>query len=187
MSAWALVQLANTDTWTLDGLQIGQALNDPWSGWVGDIFIYSAVKTAAERRSIKLYYDLKFHLWLTDGTTLYFPDPATTGIDWERFNRIPFDWNAVTVSNEYDDTGRSFNVLTDTPASLWEIRYSGLTRDEADVFDAFNDAARRDRTFSFLDKDGTTHTGVRIESYSRDHEGHKSWSSSVAFTLVKYP
>lgn len=185
---WAMVQITNKDGgWTTDGFQIGEAFNDPWKGYVGDIFAYTEIKTAAERRSIKCYYDLKFRLWLTDGSTLYFPDPEATGIYWRKFDENPLDWSSVTESHEYQDKGRSFNTFADTPQRVWEIDYTGLTPEEAEVFDAFNDAARRDRTFSLIDKWGVTWTDVRIQSYSRGHDEHKSWSKNVSFTLVKYP
>lgn len=184
-----LIRLSDTAGMTFDGIQIGnqRAFARKWHGYVGDIVLYSSVQSTANARRLALYYDLKFGLWRINSTTLYFPDPTTTGIDWARFDDEPKPWDGVTVSHEYDDGGRSFNTITDTPARFWEIGFTGLSPEEAEIFDAFNDAARRDRTFSLIDKYGDTQTGLRIASYSRGHEGHKSWSKSATFRLVKYP
>lgn len=190
MNEWAMVQISNSAGWTMDGFQVGDDRaygTRLWKGSIGDIFAFSRVLTSAERRSVKIYYDLKFKLWLTDGTALYFPDQAATGIRYFHYDAEPLGWEDVTVSNEYEDGGRSFNTVTDTPPRFWTIEYTGLTAAEVEVFDAFSDAVRRSRTFSFVDKEGTTWTNVRIQSYSRSHEGHKSWVKSVKFRLVKYP
>lgn len=190
MNAWGLCRVYKSDAWAMDGIQVGEDrafTARKWDGWIGDVFIYSAIKTEAEKRSIRLYYDLKFNLWLTDGATLYFPDQEATGIRYFKYDAEPLPWDNVTVSNEYEDGGRSFNTVTDDPPRFWTIEFTGLTPEQTEVFDAFNDAARRSRTFSFVDKEGTTWTNVRIENYSRSHEGHKSWVKAVKFRLVKYP
>ena len=188
-SQYELLRYGDTAGIAFDGIQLGNQKNltRRWRGDVGDVLIYSSVQSAANARRIALYYDLKYHLWLTNSTTLYFPDPATTGIDWARFDDEPEKWGDVTVTHEYYDGGRSFNVLTDTPPQFWEIGYTGLTPEEAEVFDAFWSAARLNRTFSLIDKYGTTQTGVRIAEYSRSHKEHRSWDKEVTFRLVKYP
>lgn len=184
-----LLRYGDTGGMAFDGIQLGnhKALTARWRGDVADILIYGSVQSAALARRIALYYDLKFHLWRTNSTTLYFPDPTTTDIWWARFDDEPQPWASVTSVHEYEDRGRSFNVATDTPPQFWEIEFNGLTKEEAEIFDAFNSAARMDRTFSLIDKYGETHTGVRIVEYARSHEGHKSWSKSVRFRLAKYP
>lgn len=184
-----LLRYGDTAGIAFDGIQLGnhKALTAYWRGDVADVLLYGAVQSAANARRIALFYDLKYRLWLTNSTTLYFPDPTTTGIYWRKFDETPLDWDDVTESHEYQDKGRSFNTFADTPPRVWSIDYSGLTPEEAEVFDAFNDAARRDRTFSLIDKWGVTWTGVRIRNYSRGHDDHKSWSKNVSFTLVKYP
>lgn len=188
-SQYELLRYGDTAGIAFDGIQLGNQKNltRRWRGDVGDVLIYGAVQSAANARRIALYYDLKYGLWLLNSTTLYFPDPTTTGIDWARFDDEPEKWADVTLTHEYYDGGRSFNVLTDTPPQYWEIGYTGLTPEEAEIFDAFWSAARLNRTFSLIDKYGDTQTGLRIVEYSRGHKEHKSWDKEVTFRLVKYP
>lgn len=185
-----LIEFSSSTGLALDDLLVGQDRDDSASRWYGDwadLIIFTSELDADQLRGVRLYFDLKYNLWLTHSTTLYFPDQAATGILWSRFDEEPLPWDNVTISNEYDDGGRSFNTITDDPTKFWTIEFTGLTPEEAEIFDVFNDAARRDRTFSLVDKYGTTHTGVRILDYSRSHEGHKSWSKDVSFRLAKYP
>lgn len=175
------------------GLMVGKdrtlaAPNDDrrWRGDIADLMLFTTVLTSAERRRVKLYFDLKYRRWLTDSTVLEFPSPDITGIDWERFRAVPRDWSKVTIAHVYEDESRSFSDTSDSPPQFWEVGYTGLTRQEADVFDAFWEAVRLKRSFTFTDKNGTAHTGVRVASYDRNHDGHRSWSSSASFSLVKY-
>lgn len=115
-----------------------------------------------------------------------FPGPTVNGIKWARFEKKPLDWSGVAVSHTYEDDGVSLSHTTSTPPVRWEVAYTGLTQAEADAFDTFNDTVKRSGTFDFTDKWGTTHSGVRIVSYERTHEGHRSWNFSVRFTLAKY-
>lgn len=188
MNAWALVEISNTASWAMDGFQIGTDRGNArhWKGWIGPVFAYSSVRTADERRAIKLWYDLRYELFTLDGTALEFPDPTITGIHWSRHNRMPTAWDEVTIRHVYEDESASVSDTTDTPPARWEIAFTGLSAAEAEIFDAFNESARRKRTFSFRDKYGETHTGVRIESYTRSHDEHKGWMSEARFTLVKY-
>lgn len=187
MNAWALVQMANTASWAMDGLQLGtdRANARYWKGWIGPVFAYSEARSAAERRAIKLWYDLRYQLWLEDGTTLEFPSPDITGILWSRFREVPRDYSSVTVSHVYEDEGRSFNE-TGTPPRRFEVEFTGLARAEADVFDAFWEAARMVRTFTLTTPADEAVTGVRIESYERDHDSNRGWINSVKFVLAKY-
>ncbi len=185
-----LLELSFSTGFSLTTLQLGQQLGltgRRWYGRIPDLKMYSAVLTGADLRKLRLYYDLKFHLFALNSTTLYFPDPTTTGIKWARYKKIAKDWTAVTVDHTYDDEGKSFNTSTNTPPTFWEIGFTGMTSAQIDIFDAFNDAARRDRTFSLIDKAGVTQTGVRIVNYERDHDAHKSWSHNCQFTLAKFP
>lgn len=171
------------------GLQIGKDRNfaaRTWKGDIADMMFFSTVLSADERRRVKLYLDLKFNRWLSDSTALEFPSPDITGIPWARHRKIPRDWSKVTIVHTYEDDGRSFSDTSDTPPQSWEVGYTGLTQAEAQVFDAFWEAVRLKRSFSFTDKDGTLHTGVRVAAYDRNHEAHMSWNSTVNFTLVKY-
>lgn len=175
--------------WSQVGLSFGhdrEATTRQFNGSWCDVMLYTSVKTDAEAARLKLYSDLKFGLWLLNGTTLTFPSPSITDIYWARFKEQPTDWDGVTVDNTYDDEGKSFNTVTDTPPTFWEIGYTGLSYSQAQIFDAFNNAARRDRTFSMVDKWGVTQTGLRIVRYDRNHREHKSQDHTVSFTLAKY-
>lgn len=191
---WALVEISNATGWSLDGFQIGQDRANTgrrWRGWIAAPMFFSSVQQGATLYRIRLYYALKYNLWLSStGAILYpiyFPSPAVCPeLMYYRYREIPYNWDAVTVKHTYDDEGASFSTTTDGPPMMWEIGYRGLTKAQFEIFDAFNDAVRRDRTFNFIDKSGTTHTGVRIQSYERNHEEYKSWRNSVNLVLVKY-
>ena len=191
INTFGVVQFSHTNGYAYTssaGLQIGKDRNfaaRTWKGDIAEMMFFSTVLTANERRSVKLYHDLKYERWKSDSTTLEFPDPTITGIDYARYNVLPRDYSSVTVSHIYEDEGRSFNE-TGTPPARWELEFTGLSKAEAQIFDAFYDAARLVNTFSFLDKDSTTNTGVRIEAYERSHSEHRSWDNSVKFTLAKY-
>lgn len=193
LNSYALVEISSASGWALDGIQIGQDRADSsrrWSGWVVEPLIFSSVLTDFERKRVNLYYDLKYSLWKTNGAVNYeieFPSPwMLPELGYYHYREIPVNWDSVTIKHEYEDSGASFADTTDTPPQYWEIEYTGLTSDEAQIFDAFNDAVRRKHTFTFTAKDGTEHSGVRIDSYERNHEGNKAWNNSVKFTLVKF-
>lgn len=185
-----LLETILTSGFSLQSLRVGQQTTNTarrWRGRWADLKLYSSVLSGNDLRKLRLYYDLKFQLWLTAITTLEFPDPTLTGINWRRFKRAPLDWDSVSDSFEFEDGGRTFNERTDTPPIEWEVGFEGLTRAQLDIFDEFNRAARRSRSFSFVDKFGDTHTGVRIGSYSSDHDDYKSWRHNCSFRLIKYP
>lgn len=171
------------------GLQIGKDrafAARTWKGDIAEMMFFSDVLTSGERRRVKLYLDLKFGRYKTDGTKLEFPSPVITGIGWSRFYQLPNEWDKVTAEHVYEDDGRSFSTTTDTPPKRWQVSFDGLTQDEADMFDAFADEVRRTKTFDFTDKWGVKHEGVRVTEYSRSHDAHKSWVHSVNFSLARY-
>lgn len=175
----------------LNGLNVGtdRDLSSPqrlFKGSLADLMLFNAVLTASERKAVELYANLKFGLWVTNSTTLWFPTPDFTSYNYSRFRKLPKEYDAVTERHEYEDGGHGFNEVNSDTTQFWEIEYKGLSQDEADVFDAFNDQARRARTFSFTDKWGEVHTGVRIAEYDRNHQGHRSWNHSVRFLLAKF-
>lgn len=183
----------------LDGIQIGQqrdydgvahggATARRLTGYFVEDILYSAVLSATDIRRVKLYFDLKFHLWRTAGTTLEFPDPTITSIPYEHFDDMPRPWGDIEDSYEFEDGGRTFNRRADSPVTEWRLdMQGGLTLAQTRLFDTFWDAVGTSRPFSFTDKYGTTHTNVRVKEYSRSHEAHKSWSRRVSFSLIKYP
>ena len=183
----------------LDGIQIGQqrdydgvahggATARRLTGYFVEDILYSAVLSANQIRAVKLYFDLKFNLWRTFSTTLEFPEPNITGILYEHYDAMPRPWGDIADKYEFEDGGVTFNRRADSPIQEWQLdMIGGLTKYQTALFDEFWDAVGNDRTFSFTDKDGTTHTGVRVKEYSRSHEAHRSWSRRVSFRLIKYP
>jgi hypothetical protein len=158
-----------------------------WRGRLVEAVAYGEQLTAdAERRAL-LFFNCKYQFFRrNENMPLEFPDPSITGIAYNRFYEVPTDWEAVTIKHVYDDESATFSDTTDTPPKRWELVFSGLTKEEADIFDAFYSAARKKNPFTFKDKSNVIFENVRIESYEREHEGHKSWSNTVSFVLVKY-
>lgn len=119
-------------------------------------------------------------------TELYFPSPTRSGIYWRHFKQNDIKYEDITDVITYEDEGKDFNERTDTPPIIFDIDYTGLTTAQRQVFDDFNDDAKRSRTFSLIDKFGVTWTGLRIVSYEGSHEDHKSWVHAAVFRLCKY-
>jgi hypothetical protein len=159
----------------------------PWEGKLVEAVAYSQVLSGDAERAARLFFNCKYDFFRrNENMPLEFPDPSITGIEYARFYEVPTDWDSVTISHVYDDESATFNDTTDTPPKRWELGFTGLTREEAQIFDAFYSAARKKNAFTFKDKENVVWDNVRIESYERDHDGHKSWSNTVNFTLVKY-
>lgn len=155
-----------------------------WKGDIAEIMLFTSTLTQSERETVKLYNQLKWGL--LGMSTPRFPDPTVTGIDYGRYYEIPPDYSEVTYSNTYEDGGVSLNE-SGTPPKRWEVEFNGLSRDEADIFDAFHELVKFVGTFDFVDPSSVTHNLVRIESYDRSHAEHKSWTNTVRFTLTQYP
>jgi hypothetical protein len=99
---------------------------------------------------------------------MYFPNDIITGIPRTRFYAEPRDWSAVTDDWEYEDGGKDFNEVSSNAPRRWEYHFtliSDTSTDPAtvDIFENFNDAARRANPFYFTDKYGATHYPVYIE------------------------
>ena len=180
------------------GLQFGQDREDGAKNFLGtfcDVLIYTSYLSTNLRRRVWLYYDLKFNLWSLNSYEMEFPEPNITGIHYSYFYAVPeFKGRSETTGrHEYADAGASYNRNTDTPPREWEVSFDCVGSSHAecklqtDVFDAFAYAVGTDATFSFTDKYGTVHTGVRIQEngYSRTHRDNKSWYSKVDFKLKK--
>ena len=195
----ALIDIRLAAGVALDGIQIGQqrdydgvahggATARRLTGYFVEDILYSAVQSDTNIRRVKLYFDLKFHLWRTFSTTLEFPEPNLTGILYEHYDELPRPWGDIADKYEFEDGGVTFNRRADSPIREWRLdMIGGLTKAQTLLFDEFWNAVGNDRSFSFTDKDGTVHTGVRVKEYSRSHEAHRSWSRRVSFRLIKYP
>jgi hypothetical protein len=191
MEEFGAVRISDTPGFVFDNisdrLTIGKQpdnTGDLWLGDIAEIMLFSAPLTSTERKQVKFYNQLKWGL--LGMSTVNFPDPSITGIDYARYYEVPADYSEVTYTNDYEDGGRSFNQ-SGTPPKRWEVEFSGLDQDEAEIFDVFHDLVKMVGTFDFTDPDNVTHTGVRVESYDRTHSEHRSWINSVRFTLTQYP
>lgn len=195
-----LMQLTLSGGMSLDGLQFGRDRADTdrlFQGKWALAGFWGRVLTSMETAKLKLFADLRYGLWLNDGTTLTFPSPDLTGIAYSSFWATPqFEgFNDTTDQHEYADAGESFNRATDTPPREWTVSFDCVgsfhadSKLQTDVFDAFAFAVGIDRPFSFTDKYGVTHTNVRIAKggYSRTHDAQKSWTQKVSFKLRKTP
>jgi hypothetical protein len=116
-----------------------------------------------------------------------FPNNTISGHRYRHYKAEPRDFGGVTDSWEYEDGGKDFNRRTSSPARRWRIEYGPLTAAQAAVFDTFWESVGIDVTFDFTDKAAVNWTNVRIESYERTHDAHKSWRNFVTFVIVKYP
>lgn len=184
------MQIRNASGIFFDLLQFGQDREDTArviAAKFCDAQFYSSLLSEQEIAALKLYGDLKFGLYSLNGTNLQFPSPSVTGWGWNYFNAEPTNFANITNSHIYDDESASFNETTDTPVRRWEVRFTGLTYEQLEVFRAFWEEVHLKNTFDFTDKFGATHSGVRIESYSDSHEEHKSWNNFVSIRLVKFP
>lgn len=174
---------------SMDGLQVGMQrafTTRRWKGWFAEDLAYNRILTDAEAAKSMFYFTLKYKFNI-DGVDLYFPSDDIVPMKRTRFYAEPPDYGVITESYEFADGGRTFNEKADNTVRRWQYEYSYLEPHEAVIFDAFFDAVRYSRPFKFRDKYGVVWDNVRVESYNRTHDGHKSWNSFVSFALVKHP
>ena len=190
MEEWGTVRITKSggfDFFDLGGFALGNqgdGSGDEWLGDVAELMLFSSPLTSTERKQVKFYNQLKWGL--LGMSTVNFPDPTITGIPYARYYEVPADYSEVTYTNDYEDGGRSFNQ-SGTPPKRWEIEFTGLDPDEAEIFDIFHDLVKMVGTFDFTDPASVTYSDVRVESYERNHTGHRSWINTVRFTLTQYP
>ena len=193
-NAFELIEMSVSGGVSLDGVRLGQDKADidrRWKGYALTPILFTDVLTLNQRRRVNLYYDLKYSFWKKFGVQqyeMYFPSPAILPeVVWFYFREVPPDWEGVTIKHTYDDEGVSFMDTTDTPPQYWDIEYTGLSPEKAEIFDEFYNQVRKKHTFKFIAKDGTEHSGVRIDSYDRNHKDNLSKIINVKIRLVKYP
>lgn len=192
--AFGLMEVQMPSGIALDGIQVGKqlALARKWKGYFIEQIIYNRVLTTAERMRVKLYFNLKYSQWQR-GLPLYFPSDDFINIKRRRFYAEPPAYSEITDSYQFEDGGKTFNEVGDTPPLRWEYNYQLVNSNgstdppEVKIFDEFNNIARLINPFNFTDKYGTVWENVRIESYDRFHEKHMPWRQDVRFKLVKYP
>lgn len=114
-----------------------------------------------------------------------------------KYLKVRKDYKEITLISEFEDQGRDFNASADDAPQRWEITYDGLSDEDANILDQFYDAHQLSTTFTFIEPrdhpwtgvEGGTFTGVRFESYEKDHgdvNGVK-YIQKRQVVLVKYP
>lgn len=119
-----------------------------------------------------------------------FPTPDLTSIPYSRYVCSEPEFDGVVYSQTFEDKGGAFNTVTDTASQIWELEIHGLTPSEAEVYDDhYDDAFGQLNDFTFTDKLGVAHTGVRYmaDGFKRSHDAHKSWIQKRAIRLIKRP
>jgi len=114
-----------------------------------------------------------------------------------KYLKVRKDYSEITLISTFEDQGRDFNTSADVGPQRWELTYDGLTDEDAQILDDFWDAHKLHVTFTFIEPrdapwthtEGGTDTGVRFESYEKDHgdvNGVK-FIQKRSVKLVKYP
>lgn len=186
---FGLIEVSRSGGFAFDGIQVGQQKADTtrrWKGYFVEQLLFDRVLTLVERKRVMLYFNIKFALFEL-GLPFYFPSDDLMQFRRSRFYAEPLRYEDTTDHYEYEDRGRTFNEVADTPPRHWEYVYRSRTPQQTVIFDAFWDVARLVNPFIFRDKYGTEWSNVQVEKYNRSHEAHMSWKNDVEFRLVKYP
>ena len=188
--AFALIEVAiPLGAVFVNGIQIGQQEGfaaRKHKGYFVEQLLYSSVKSQIDRERIMLYFNLKFAQQKV-GLPFYFPSDDLMQFRRNRFYAEPPQFSKITDSFEFEDGGKTFNEVGDVAPRRWEYDYMNSTRDHIVIFGESYNQARLIHPFKFRDRDGVEHSDVRIESYSRTHDGHRSWKQDARFKLVKFP
>jgi hypothetical protein len=196
MQEFALMEIVLDGAGTTGITNITLNESNDFNGYFVEWAGYSAELTYTQRRRMLLYYALRYgvHLTTDSAVPLYFPSSdligtgvvSDAGAIRERFNSVPRDWNAITEDYEFEDANKTFNEHGDDPPRQWEYVYVNVSKSQAQLFDVFNDTARKANSFYFKDPEGFLWDNVRIENYNRSHDAHKRWVNRVEFRLVGY-
>lgn len=98
------------------------------------------------------------------------------------------EYDQVVFSQTFEDKQISINTVTNTAPQIFELVLEGLAQHEAKVYDDHYDLAFGQlNDFSFTDREGNTHTGVRYapDGFKRDHS--KQWNQSRKIRLILRP
>lgn len=182
----------------ITSIQIGRDRDFAARLWKGKFLGMVALPRAAtslEITKLRLWANLQGRLWVALGQTLSFPAPQIIfdGVNgaysetYSRFYAPPFDYAEVTDSHTYDDGSKTFNTTSNQPPRRWQVEFNRISGAKAQVLDAFYENVGLNKTFNFYDyRRDKTYSGVRVESYNREHEGHLSMFNNVRFNLVKW-
>lgn len=124
-----------------------------------------------------------------------FPSAATVGRKPNKYLKHDLDWKSVTISSVFEDQGADFNQSTTSPPQRWTLEWRGLSEAMAKVLDDHYDSAggpfqsfsfTEYRDYPFTGTTGSTFTGVRYESYTRDHN-RVLHNQTRTIVLIKRP
>lgn len=122
-----------------------------------------------------------------------YPTPSQGGPPYLKYLKERADYSAITIESTFEDGGKDFNTSADAPPQFWVFEYDGLTDTQADVLDDFWDTYGLSGTFDLIEPRnepwtgvGSTITGVRFDSYEKDHRKVKNIQKRTV-RLVKYP
>lgn len=190
-----LIEISHTTgTVSMDGVQVGQQINltaRKWKGYFIEQMGWNRLLTTNERRRVMLYYNIKYGTWAR-GVPLYFPTADlltdTNIVVPSRFDDLEPDWDKITDKWEYEDGNSDRNEVASTAPRGWE--YGAICYGDAgqayayrEIFDQFNNQARRANPFYFRDKWGQVWQDVFIKNYKSSHDAHKSWVHNISFEL----
>ncbi len=88
INAFAIIELASSTGWSLDGIQIGQDrtfTGRKWKGWFLESLIYSSIQNEFVRTRLYQYFAMKWQIWQVNSNGLnIFPFPSNKVRSLER-------------------------------------------------------------------------------------------------------
>lgn len=111
-----------------------------------------------------------------------------------KYLKRPKDWEAITVTSEFEDSGRDFLIRAPTPVQFYELSFEGLIDTEASILDAFWDTHGMHLPFTLVEPrdhpwtgvEGLTVNGCRFTVFERDHDKVKN-TQSRKIVIAKFP
>lgn len=115
-----------------------------------------------------------------------YPTPEFGGSPWLKFRDLDPDWSVVTTEQEMEDGGADYNLEADESILRWEFEYV-LIGEYIDIHDGHRESAKGiTQSFTFVHpRTGVAYTGVRYESYERNHTKNHAQMRTVR--LVRRP
>lgn len=117
-----------------------------------------------------------------------YPTPELGGPKWLKYTPVEPSYDDVTGIHTYQDEGISTYTNADTPKYIWILEYDGLYPLEAEILDDhYDEAFGQANSFTFTDREGVAHTGVRYDKggFKRSHDKQAIQKRSIR--LVLYP
>lgn len=124
-----------------------------------------------------------------------FPSSATVGRKPNKYLKHDLDWKSITVESVFEDKGSKLNQSAPAPVQRWTLEWRGLSEAQAKVLDDHYDSAggpfagfdfTEYRNVPWTGTTGSTFTGVRYESYTKDHN-RVLHNQTRTIVLIKRP